>query len=129
MSNINNLTEYVSTDMVMEVLQEPSVPTGADASFTALRQTLKASMLASLALAAAFVYLSYRKQTIKSEKDMEDKLDARSLGVVFHDPKYPNFTAFLRGKQSRMRGRDIWQGRGMECGKPGRRGRRCRRAG
>ena len=101
MGNINGLTQYVSSDMVMEVLQEPSVPTGADASFTALRQTLKATLLASAALSAAFVYLSYRKQTIKSEKDLEDKLDARSLGMVFHDPKYTNFTAFLRGKKSR----------------------------
>ena len=101
MNNINDLTQYVSSNMVMEVLQDPAVPTGADASFTALRQTVKASLLAGLAFVAAFIYLSYKKDTIKSEKDLEDKLDARSLGAVFHDPAYSNFTAFLRGKKSR----------------------------
>lgn len=101
MANINGLTQYVSNDMVMEVLQEPNVPTGADASFTALRQTANAALLAAAALTAVFMYLSYRKDTIKGEKDLEDKLDARSLGSLYHDPRYPNFTAFLRGRKNR----------------------------
>ncbi len=107
MSNINGLTQYVSSDMVMEVLQEPSVPTGADASFTALRQTVKAALLAALVLTAVFMYLSYRKDTIKGEKDLEDKLDARCLGSVYHDPTFSNFTAFLRGKKNRHLVTDI----------------------
>lgn len=101
MNNINDLTQYVSSDMVMEVLQEPNVPTGADASFSASRQTKKAFMAAAAALVLVFMYLSYRKETIKGEKDLEDKLDARSLGMVYHDARYPSLAAFLRGKKNK----------------------------
>jgi capsular exopolysaccharide synthesis family protein len=85
MKNVDGLTGYVSNDMVMEVLQEPPVPTGADTVFSARREAKRAFAVAALALTAAFMYLSYRKETIKSEKDLEEKLDARSLGMVYSD--------------------------------------------
>lgn len=101
MSNISDLTQYVSTDMVMEVLQEPPVPTGADASFSAARQSVRAFILTALALTLAFMYLSYRKETIKGEKDLETKLDAKSLGMLYYDPKYSSFSDFLRHKKNK----------------------------
>ena len=101
MNNINDLTQYVSTDMVMEVLQEPNVPTGADASFSAARQTRKAFALVGMALVLAFMYLSYRKETIKGEKDLEDKLDARCLGMVYHDATYSSLRALAAGKKNK----------------------------
>lgn len=101
MSNTHDLTRYISTDMVMGILQDPPVPKGADKSFSALRRSVKAALVGAAALTAVFMFLSYRKETIKSEKDMEDKLDAKSLGTVYHDPKYSSFSAFVRGKKSR----------------------------
>lgn len=83
MNNVADLTGYVSGDMVMGVLQEPQVPTKADAHIPARNRTIKATMLAAVAFALAFAYISYRKETIKSEKDIETKLEARSLGVVY----------------------------------------------
>ena len=102
MSNITGLTQYVSDNMVMDVLQEPVVPTKADASFSAMRQTLQAAVLGALTFSAMFMYLSYRKQTIKGEKDLENKLDAKCLGMLYQERKYSNFTAFLRGKRNRF---------------------------
>ena len=102
MSNITGLTQYVSDNMVMDVLQQPVVPTKADASFSAMRQTLRAALLGALAFSAMFMYLSYRKQTIKGEKDLENKLDAKCLGMLYQERKYSNFTTFLRGKRNRF---------------------------
>ena len=101
MNNITGLTHYVSDNMVMEVLQEPAVPTKADASFTAMHQMMRASVLAVLAFSAMFMYLSYRKQTIKGEKDLENKLDAKCLGMLYKESKYSSFTAFLRGRKNK----------------------------
>ncbi len=101
MDNISSLTQYVSTDMVLDVLQEPAVPTGADASFTGLRESSKAFLLAFLLLLAAFMYLSYRKLTIKSEKDLETLLDARSLGMLYYDGKFNSFGDFLRHRRKK----------------------------
>lgn len=101
MRNISGLTQFVSNDMVMEVLQEPAVPTGADASFSAAQQTKKAFLVAGFALAAVFMYLSYRKETVKGEKDLEDKLDARCLGMVYHDAKYASLRDLVKGRRNR----------------------------
>ncbi len=101
MDNISSLTQYVSTDMVLDVLQEPTVPTGADASFTGLRQSSKAFLLTFLGLLAAFMYLSYRKLTIKSEKDLETLLDAKSLGMLYYDGKYNSLGDFLRHRRKK----------------------------
>ena len=100
MKNITELTQYVSGDMVMDVLQQPAVPTKADSSFSALRQSLKAFLLGAAAFTAIFMYLSYIKQTIKSEKDMENLLDAKSLGMLYFERKYSSLIAFLKGKKN-----------------------------
>ncbi len=101
MKNMADLTQYVSGDMVMEVLQDPPVPTGADASFSARSQSVRAFVIAAAVAALAFMYLSYRKETIKSEKDLESKLDAGSLGMVYYDPVYASFGNMLRRKKNR----------------------------
>ena len=85
MKNIAGLTGYVSSDMVMEVLQEPSVPTIADKSYSGRRQMVKAAALAAVAFSLAFAYLSFRKSTIRDEKDLENRLEAHSLGMLYHD--------------------------------------------
>ncbi len=101
MDNISSLTQYVSTDMVLDVLQEPAVPTGADASFTALLPSARAFLLTFLILVAVFMYLSYRKTTIKSEKDLELLLDARSLGMLYYDRKYNSIRDFLKHRNKK----------------------------
>ena len=101
MSNMSGLTQYVSGDMIMEVLQDPPVPTGADASFSAARQSFRAFLLTFAGLTLAFMYLSYRKETIKGEKDLENKLDAKSLGMLYYDPPYNSVSDFLRHKKNK----------------------------
>lgn len=101
MSNISGLTQYVSSDMIMEVLQNPSVPTGADASFTAAKESFKAFLMAAVGLTLAFMYLSYRKETIKGEKDLETKLDAKCIGMLYYDSRYNSFSDFLKNKKDK----------------------------
>ena len=101
MSNMTELSQYVSSDMIMEVLQDPSVPTGADASFTAATQSLKAFLLAAAGLTLAFMYLSYRKETIKGEKDLETKVDAKCIGMLYYDAPNNPFAAFLKIKKDK----------------------------
>ena len=101
MSVMEELTEYVSAEMVMEVLQDPTVPTRADTSFSAARQTRKAFAISFLVLVLAFMYLSYRKETIKNEKDLENKLDAKSLGMLHQEAKFKNLGDLFRRKKKK----------------------------
>ena len=98
MNNVGDLTQFVSGDMVMEVLQDPAVPTKADASFSASRQTRKAFLLSFMAFTLVFVFFSYRKETIKGEKDMENKLDAKSLGMLHNEERYRSLGDWFRRK-------------------------------
>ena len=55
MSNVSDLTQFVSGDMVMEILQDPAVPTKADTSFSASSQTRRAFILSFLIITAFFM--------------------------------------------------------------------------
>lgn len=99
MYNMGDLTQYVSADMVMEILQDPSVPTKADTSFSAVRQTRKAFVISAAVLVLIFMYLSYRKETIKSEKDMENKLDSKSIGMIHQERSYKTLSDLIRRKK------------------------------
>ena len=101
MSNMNSLTQYVSADMVMEVLQDPSVPTRADTSFSASKQTRKAFLISGLLLTLAFMYLSYMKETVKGEKDLEMKLDAKSLGMLHKEERFKTLGEFFHRQKSK----------------------------
>lgn len=99
MHNMNMLTQFVSSDMVIEVLQDPTVPTRADTAFSASSQTKKAFILSFLIFALAFMYLSYRKETVKSEKDLENKLDAKCLGMLHHEERFKSLGDWIRHKK------------------------------
>ena len=82
--NITGLTEYVSSDMVVETLQEPQVPTKANERFSARDQVIRAFLITAALLIAAFAFLSYRKDTVRNEDEVETKLEARALGTIYH---------------------------------------------
>ena len=103
MKNVSDLTGYVSGNMVLQVLQEPTVPTVPDIRYTGRARSLKAMALAGLAFAACFAYLSYRKQTIRNEKDLENLLDAHSLGTLYHDGTPVRSLSALTKKKTQKR--------------------------
>lgn len=101
MRTINQLTGYVSDNMVMEVLQEPQVPTSPDSSVSLKKQTLRAFFLSAAALVLGFMYFSFIRDTVKSEEDMKEKLDADSLGVLYHDSNYHTLGDLLHKNKSK----------------------------
>lgn len=80
-----DLLQYASTTMVMEVLAQPQIPTRRVSGSSATGMAKRAFVLSFVALTAAFAYLSYRHDTIKSEKDLREKLDATSLGAIEYE--------------------------------------------
>lgn len=101
MRTINELTGYVSENMVMEVLQEPQVPTRPDSSVSVRRQTRRAFVLSAAVFALGFMYFSYMRDTVKSEEEMKEKLDADSLGVLYHDMNYRSLTDLIHKNRSK----------------------------
>ena len=100
MNNMHDLTGYVSGDLVMEVLQEPNVPAGADANFSAWPQTKKAFIIAAIAGLLFFAILSFLKDTVKNEKDVENRLEARNIGTITHQPRFRRIADIFKKRQN-----------------------------
>ena len=96
MDNMKDLTGYVSGDLVMEVLQEPSVPAGANANFTGRSQTQKGFLAGAAAGVLLFAALSFLKDTIKNEKDIDSQLHVRNIGVLYHVSGIRRFSDLFR---------------------------------
>lgn len=80
-----DLIQYVNTTMVMEVLAQPQIPVPSVSGSSALGMAKRAFVVFFILLTGAFAYLSYRHDTIKTEKDLREKLDATSLGAIEYE--------------------------------------------
>ena len=92
MKVVSELTQYVSTDMVMDVLQEPPVPTHADLTSPAKKRAIQALLISAAAFSLIFMFFSYRKETVRSETELETVLNAKSLGAI----RYANTKGWFR---------------------------------
>lgn len=97
----------------------------------------KVFVAALAAFAALFDVLSFMKDTLKTEEDIQEKLDARSMGAISYEIKYKSIRELLRRKKKgllindRLRDLDLWRASGSSrpvwsTGWKGKGGRRWR---
>ncbi len=85
--NYSSLTQYASTSMVMSVLKQPDVPTYSNNALNVRGRLKKWFTYAMAFFLVLIAYLSIQQDTIKSSEDVTEKLDAKSLGVVYYERK------------------------------------------
>lgn len=87
MNNYNSVSDYVIDDVILEVLKQPEIPL--EPLYTGnSRRTVKLAFLgAILAMMCLVGVFSYTKDTVKSEKDVSEKVDAHLLGTIYHERK------------------------------------------
>ena len=99
LENYSSISFYTIGDIVLNVLENPSVAFSPDNPLD-LDRTLKQVFLAAAAVfAVLFGLLSVMRDTLKTEDDVEDKLDARSLGAIAYESKYKTLREMLRRKK------------------------------
>ena len=103
LDNYSSITLYTVGDIVLTVLQSPSVPFSPDNPLNTRDVMEKAFLLAAAAMILLFGFLSVLKDTLKTEDDVKDKLDARSLGALSYEFKYKTVKMCIR--DSRRTGR------------------------
>lgn len=87
MENYTSVSYYTAGDAVMDVLEEPSIPMNPDNPLNSEKTIEKAFWVTVVALCALFGFLSYLRDTVKQEDDIENKLDARNLGTIPYERK------------------------------------------
>lgn len=87
LKNYKQVSDYVVGDVILQTIQRPTIPTGAS-NAPNLMKMMAASLLLTAALAAALIgYLSYRRDTVKNEQQVHEKVDAKLLGTIYHEKK------------------------------------------
>lgn len=102
-----SLIQWASSSMVMNILKEPEVPTSPDNPLYTRNSSIRVFGLSLLAFLAIFADLSIRRDTIKKEKDLTDKLDAKSLGVISFEKKYKSLSSRIHDRKTGLLVSDV----------------------
>ena len=94
------VTYQVVDGVSLEVLQGAEVPTAPYNRANALHRAEKMMVVAALAAAAFFAWMSLMRDTVRSSKEARKKLDCDFLGEIPHEDKYKTFLARLRRRKS-----------------------------
>ncbi len=99
MDHYTDITLYTVGNAVMDVLEEPTIPYAPN-NYLNTRGAMKKGFLAgALFCICVFGLLSYFRNSVKQEKEVERKLDARSLGAIAYELKYKTLRDFMEHKK------------------------------
>ena len=100
-SNHAIVTTEVVGDIVIEALQQPTVPTRPVNGARQASLAMMAALAAGFACCCAVVIYSHFRDTVRSRKEAENKLSCRCLSEIPHESKYKTFAdRFSRRKAS-----------------------------
>lgn len=91
MNNYNSVSDLVMDNVILEVLQAPEIPMAPSNSPDTTGAVKKGFAGAFVVCALGFALLSYMKDTVKNTKEVSEKIDARMLGVIYHERKVKSF--------------------------------------
>ena len=94
------LTYRVVGGVVLEVLQNPAVPSAPINSADAVGTMKKMAVLAAAVTAALLAVLSFMRDAVRSGKEAREKLECDYLGEIPHENKYKTVFARFRRKKT-----------------------------
>lgn len=98
MDNYSSVSLYTVGSAVMDVLEEPKVPYMPDNPLNAGEEAKKGGLAAGALIILLLGLISYTRDTIKQENEVEKKLDAKSLGAISYEWKYKTVRELLQHK-------------------------------
>ncbi len=99
MDTAEDLCREVTENISIQVLQEPSIPSRASNPLNVRSPMLSAGAAGLVLMVLLFGALSYFRNTVKSERDMRRKVDARLLASIPHERKYKTLSARIHRKR------------------------------
>lgn len=102
MDNYTKVSYFSLGNAVMEPLNKPQIPMSPSNPLNAQRVMKLAFLAAAVLLAGLFAVLSFFRDTIKQEREIELKLDASSLGELPYEPKIKTLKELLSRKKKAM---------------------------
>ena len=90
------VTYDVMGDIIVEVLQHPSVPSGPVNVNNPMALMKRALVLSAVAVAAIILFLSFMRDSVRSRLEAEKKLNCWCLGEIHHETKSKTFADWLK---------------------------------
>lgn len=98
--NHHIVSDEVIGSNVLEVLQNPVVPTRPTQANNVSKRVLQMTVLAAVAVCGALGVLSYLSDKVRSKQEADSKLSCHVLGELFHERKCKTLKdLFSRGKK------------------------------
>ncbi len=102
LANYEEVSKNVLGEVVLETFEEPDFPSGPDVSFQGRAVMKKAFLWAAAFMALLLGIVSYLRDTVKSEEDVNRKLDTTLFGVLGHERAYRNLKARLLRRRKKQ---------------------------
>ena len=99
LNNYSSISYYTVGDIVLNILRSPEVPLSPDNPLNVGRTLKQIFLVAAAAIVIILGILSTMKDTLKTEEDIEEKLDARDLGAISYEFKYKSLIELLRRRK------------------------------
>ena len=97
-----SVSQNVLGDVVLEVFEEPNYPAAATTSFQGDGMMKRGFLAGAGVMIVLFALMSYFRDSVKNEKDVEKKLDTTLFATVYHERRYQNLKALLKRKKKKM---------------------------
>lgn len=82
--NYPKVTDLVFKGVIISIIVNPDMPTKPSNAISPLGTGIIIGLALALITAAIIVLISYMRDTVKNENDIESELDARLFGTVYH---------------------------------------------
>lgn len=100
MKNYSDVSDYLFSNAVLDVIKEPTVPMGPSNGFPGRKYKMLALMAGFMMSAGGIVVLSVLRDSVKTVSAAKHNLDGRMLGVICHEKKNKTWKARLKRKNT-----------------------------
>lgn len=87
MENYNSVSDYVIGGVILEEVQAPAIPSVPTNSVNVRKVMVRGFLIGAAAAICFLAFLSYKRDTIKNETQLSEKVDAKRLGTIYHEKK------------------------------------------
>ncbi|MEE1031461.1 MAG: polysaccharide biosynthesis tyrosine autokinase [Ruminococcus sp.] len=102
MNNYNSVSDYIISNVILEVLQQPTIPMAPSNPLNTSGLRSKCFLLTAALLCGILAVLSYMKDTVKNKYEVEEKIDAKLLGTIYHEKKVKSVFNLKKSKSVSM---------------------------
>lgn len=96
LNNYTEITDYVLSNVVLDVLEAPQVPASPSNPVSAMSMMKKYAMIGMMLMAALLALIDYLRDDVKNEREVERKLDTKLFGTIYHEVKNKTLKSKLK---------------------------------